>query len=229
MNDSEKFLIVPAAFLIPVVDGLIYLGQRGTPPYQFYFSAVGGKAEKKGKGELWNKPYMIEKLGGHMRVSIYDRVAIEEGRELVVNTALREFWEEAFHDKEFPKLEERVFSDVLKIGLVLDDSKVVPDKKFECLFFLANVHRKDFSLSPRELKDFKPLVQINDESTIAAPTKYALEQLRFLEKIRYDHLQPYVGFNLTSQIPQFKFDRMRFTDMAGSIIAMRDQGIPFTV
>jgi len=224
--------IVRTSFLIPVIDGLIYLGKRGTEPYKGQWSAIGGKVEKTGGPVLHDSPLTIEKRGGSTRISIFDESAIADGRELWFNAAAREFWEEAFHGKPYPKPEDRVFTDVYKIGCVDDSYPEFPNKNYQGLFFLARVNRRDFSLSPRELCDFKPLEKLTCEDQIAQPTRFALTQIYYLCEsglIKGIRAPVYGDFNLDKQIPigLLKFDRYRFTDMPGALVSMREQGIRF--
>jgi hypothetical protein len=197
-----------ASFLIPVIDGEIYLGQRNTQPYKGFFGAIGGKSDPSKSTEL---PHLIEKPGGRLQLSIADRIAQQEGREFPGTTAVREFWEEVFNAS-CP--EEGELTDRLRLGLIVDTA---PDgTAYHCHFHLANVHRKDIHLSQRELSAFLPLRDIPSDR-IFPISQIALEEVRWRCTTRLPNFSAYESLK-HDQIPEFRTLPYRNTGMIGAHI-----------
>lgn len=149
-------------FLFPVIDGELYVGQRGTEPFKGYYGAVGGKNDPK-KTDRFDHKHLIHKLGGHRELSIADKIMIDQGREGLAQTAIREFCEEIFQGIPFPEgFANDDFRYVQRLGVVHhqpDGSETMN----RCYFHIAHVHRKDFCLSSREIHDFRPLRGLSND------------------------------------------------------------------
>lgn len=210
-------------FLIPVVDDKLYVAQRGTPPYQNYWGPIGGKSDAPCEGNPWDKPHQVEKLGGHLVIGIADSIAIEEGREHIQGTVVREFCEEIFSERNFPedfKLED--VTDIKRLGFIADKAMVNGvTHDVHNYFYLARVNRKDFSLSKREILGFKPLEELGREDEIFPIGKLALAQIYISIKERSPpYLQGYEGLvdqiRPIAQRPGFiRPADCRFTSMIG--------------
>jgi len=214
-----------AGFLFPVIDGIIYLGKRGTPPYEGMWGAIGGKAEKTTKPGLITTPIPITKPGGHIDISVFDRIAMNEGRELVLETCVRECFEELFSDKKYP--DDFAPHDVMAaafLGFVIDLDK--QGNEHECNFGIASVTRHDFFPSPRELIGFAPLSEIDPE-TIFPISRIPLVEIKYLWENgmhKYGRCASLSMYNLGAQIPYIHLER-RFTSMFGAAMEMSEQGL----
>src|SRR3989344_2378241 len=98
-------LELETSFMIPVINGDIYLGRRVKEPYKEYWSAIGGKAEPRilPYSQLpWSRPCIREKMGGHKVISRMDEDRLRKGKEVLFETAARELCEEIFPHKKYP-------------------------------------------------------------------------------------------------------------------------------
>ena len=140
--------LIHTAFLLPVIDGELYLGRRGTPPFTGYWGGIGGKADVN-KENPWNKPKLIEKMGGAKVISHVDEFMNAEGLECIASTAVREFCEETFSDRKFPK--DFSENDITNVARVCSINDKFNDAETANYFYLARINRKDFCLNSREL------------------------------------------------------------------------------
>ncbi|MFH1972676.1 MAG: hypothetical protein ABIJ18_04325 [archaeon] len=214
-------------FTIPVINGQIYLGQRGTEPFQGYYGAIGEKVEK-GLSHPFNQRLYKETLGGHLVPSAITRNAELLGEEQPIGSAIRGLCEEVFSDKKFPEdFSEGDFSHPAALGVIVDNYK---SKKQHCHFILLTVNRDDFHLSQRELQSFKPLQDLTLEDKLFPLTKLALLQVAWSAESRHwfylqDH-EHYNGMNLGAQIPDIALtiEEARFTSMIGPVMRYHEQG-----
>lgn len=248
-------------FLIPVVNGQIFLGQRGTPPKEGMYGAIGGKVDSyEGLVSPFSTLHFNIKLGGHTVISIADQFALETNRELPAEAVLREFCEEAFNaqvvypGKEIERDPKRLlYPNDFSEGDIVDlyrlgsfDDRLTPDDPVlnHCWIYIAKVNRADFNLSPRELIDMKPLVDI-DPRQIWPGTKIALTHLKWMfskengggifrqeefpppkylgylsevEKSRMAMMHRYTQLGLEKQISEMKLEERIFTTMIGAIM-----------
>lgn len=205
-----------SSFLIPLLDGRIYVAQRGTEPHKGSYGAIGGKSEpQKAESERLR---LVQTAGEHLKISFSDLHAKSQGREFTLDTAIREFCEEAFSTLNYPSdFKEGDFTDAVSLGWIGD--RIEPFPAFINQFYIGKVNRKDFSFSQREIKDFKPLQEISGNQ-IFPITQAALIQLRYLlsnEKhfTSIPELLPYKSMDLLKQIPDIRLDKIRPTDMHG--------------
>jgi len=223
---------VYVSFLIPVVDGSIYLGKRNTEPYRGLYGAIGGKSETAGKTGFYIFPETMITLGGHTKEKNFDRINAEQGREYGRETAVREFFEEAFSKLRYPRdFTTEDITDVFDLGFIVDTDENIPNTDFCCHFYLGNVHRNDFSLSNRELTDLKPLTQLKPEEIwpmtkmVLTHIKWCYEEALFGSNSRGNYGK-YAKFKLEDQISKnLPLDKFRFTSLSGAVIACREQGL----
>ena len=229
-------------FLLPVVNGEIWLGQRGTKPFKGHYGAIGGKNEYKNedhKQSPFEKPTLITKPGGHQVHSISDQQAKKEGRELLTNTAAREFCEEIFSNLTYPNdFSETDITDMFRLGWIIDytyegknqENKYLVGRNF-CYFFLANVNRTDFSPSPREITNFKPIDDLIETDNIFLLTQLALEQIRYLyEDFKpelWPGMAPYKNFALNKQLPLLNIQERRFNTLFATAIYFSEHNTPY--
>lgn len=216
-----------AAFLLPVIEGKIYLGQRGTNPHQGAFGPIGGKLESFRPDGLWHKPQMITKPGGHQVISLTDLMAQGQGLEFPYGTAIREFSEEVFNGK---TIREGDITDLFRLGFVVDYDTQLPDVEFECYFHMANVHRKDFSLSHRELTSIKPLEDLAETDRLYPLTEILLTHLAYMweagHHATFERFRHFSSFNFLDQIPRtIKISQPRETDMMGAAVYYGKHGL----
>lgn len=214
---------IDTAFLFPVIDDQLYLGQRGTPPFASYWGAVGGKSDVPTENNPWDEPHLIEKMGGAKVICVADRFARRKGREHLQGTAVREFCTEIFSNRNFPRgFEEGDITDIIKLGFVSDVAEVRGEQHdVSNYFYIARVHRKGFSLSPREITGFKPITDLTSEDKLFPIGKIALIQIYYslMERIPpflygyepiLDQIRPIV------ESPGFlRPEECRFTSMMG--------------
>jgi len=177
-------LQVYTAFLFPVVDGRLFVGQRNTPPFEGFWGPIGGKndSRKNVAPSRWDSPKLIEKMGGHKVLSIVDRYSDMIGAEYMQGTAVRECCEELFSDEKFPDdFEDDDFSDVVRVGS-LDDCVEIKGRTVETAnyIYISRVGRTDFSPSPREIAGFKPLTEITSGDRMFPLAKLALAHMHYL-------------------------------------------------
>ncbi|MFC1723083.1 NUDIX hydrolase [Nanoarchaeota archaeon] len=171
--------IIDSSFVIPVLDGQIYLGQRGTEPHKGYWGAIGGKADPDSRPLDERTPRLIVKPGGSYAVSVADRIAMECGLECTIDAGVREFWEEVFSGVLYDP--EKV-TDVVGLGTYMDTNPEMPDAIFDLYFHVAKVHMdpEDVSLSPREILGFKPLEDLDmGQDKIWPGTRAALLHMKW--------------------------------------------------
>jgi len=220
MSGTEPALeikIRKVGFLLPIINGKIYLGQRGTEPFKGYYGAIGGKAEPASERAIHNQPQVIYKPGNHPDISLTDRLAQEEGRELISETSIREFCEEIFSELKFPEeFRKEDITDVYKLGFITDIVPNIPGVENDCYFHIAHVNRTDFSLSPREVTDFRELSKI-DPRKIFPLTRITLNHLQYAmnpsKGVMFDGLIPYEKDELHKQIKRWKNPERKFTAM----------------
>jgi len=219
-DPTKKFRKV--GFIIPVIDGRIWLAQRGTEPYKGFYGAVGGKQEETGR-ILYDTSHTFKGLNDVNRSSIVDEVARTQGKELVSETSLREFCEEMFSNRKFPEdFSREDITNVYKLGFIVDSQASDPVYQNECYFHIAMIHRGDFFPSPREVTDFRDIRDINPER-IFPLTRIALNHLEFTtnpnEGVLFEGLEPYKKFKLYKQIERWNNpewedeENMKFTGM----------------
>ena len=216
----------PACFLIPVLDGEIWLGRRGTEPHKNQYGAIGGKAIEHRDSGLANAPRVIETIGGGSKLSVADRLAQEYGLEWPAETAVREFCEEAFSDQRYPEdFAEGDITNIIQLGGMNDD---ISGRTYHCLVYLATIHRTDFSLSRRELSDLRPLSTVHPE-TIFPLTQLALLHLKYV--LREKAWMPpkwYNGYeseDLERRIPKFEHLEYRPSSFLGAISFFHERGL----
>jgi len=207
-----------ASFLIPIIDGQIYLAQRGTEPHKGLYGAVGGKSDPQKAAP--QRPRLVKLAGGHLKLSFSDFHAHSEGREYTLDTAIREFCEEMFSAKKYPvDFGEEDITEIVNLGWIGD--RIPPFPAFINQFYFGKLNRKDYSPSKREITDFKPIKEIKGEQ-IFPIAQAALIQLSYLtinEKYfkSMPELMPYKEMKLHEQIPEMKVDKMRPGNMHGMV------------
>ena len=223
MSNNIKYRYT--GFFIPIIDGQICLAQRGTEPFKGYFGAIGGKAEynfsqdKSTSPKIFDRPHLITQMGGHVRVSISDRIADYQQRERPSQSAIREFLEEIFSEKKFPEdFSEDDIKDTYNLGTIEDVFLQNPNEIWVNEFIMGKINRVDFSPNTREVMSFKPLEKLTS-GQIFPLTKMALHNLKWM--ITEWHvsdespLKKYDMDKLVEQIPQFKIPYYRRTSMLG--------------
>ncbi|HYD03152.1 MAG TPA: hypothetical protein VEC16_02530 [Alphaproteobacteria bacterium] len=205
------------SFLLPIINGQIYLGQRGTPPFQGFYGGIGGKAEAKSDRYLHNQKQLITTHGGHKKTSLTDIIASQSGLELFSETAIREFCEEIFSKSKFPEnFTKQDITDIYGLGFIRDVLPEEPKTQNICYFYIANVNRTDFSPSPREILNFKSINQI-PLSQIFPLTKMALNHLEYSlnpdNGLSIEKLEPYKKYDLYKQITISRNEERKFTSM----------------
>ncbi|MCF7866352.1 hypothetical protein K9L67_01840 [Candidatus Woesearchaeota archaeon] len=203
------------SFLIPIIDGEIWLGQRGTEPFKEYYGAIGGKVDESTSLDN-NYAQIIKKPGNHKEYSVLDKIALEKQKEFFKKAAVREFAEEIFSKQQFPNdFSNKDITNILKLGVIEDTLLNQPDYRNDCIFYLANINRKDFTPSLREIKNFQPLSKIN-YSEIFPITKIALIDLKYKsKKFKLNFLNDYPK-EIFEKIPDYEIDRPRKTSMLGA-------------
>lgn len=177
-------------FMIPIIDGEIYLGKRGTPPHEGLYGPIGGKAEQGFEG----KPYFIEKLGGHRVPSIADQMANDAGLEGPVASAMREASEELYQTPV-------TWTAIQRIGGISDSYK---DKDTFCRFFAGIPEHGHFNPAPREITDVQPIRNIAPEN-IFLMGRVALLCLQNMVRTNwYPPESATVYRGLQDQIPDFQ-------------------------
>jgi hypothetical protein len=184
--------IINVGFLYPVINGIIYVGQRGTEPQKGLYGPIGGKSETHNPSD---KPY-VKESPAIPHIPRTDLAVKEQNKEYGHVSALREFYEEAFQIE----LINDEISDVFKIGSISDEHNGIATN---CQFYLAKIDREDFNLSPRELHDMKPLqeVSVGELFPMAKLSLFALKKV--LEKGVIKKLENYRDANIKNQIPDF--------------------------
>lgn len=151
---------VAVSLVFPVIDEAIWLCRRGTPPYEGLFSPVGGKIDAKQPSILEDGFHYVTKPGGARVGSVVDCFNNMLGIENTKEAAIRELAEEIFSGRKYPdEFREMDFSDVVRVPFSIVET--FGDTLFRSYIHFARLNRDDFSLSPREVKDFKPITEIN--------------------------------------------------------------------
>lgn len=191
--------LIDVGFLYPVIDGQIYVGQRGTEPYQGFYGPIGGKSESHNPNDL---PY-IKEYPAQPHVPYSDIIAKARNKEFGHASATREFYEEVFQIKTVPW--EEVLN-IFKIGAITDS---FGDKFTNCQFYLAMVTRNSFKLSPRELKNIKALTEINEKELypLAKASLFGLKKA--LAKGVIKKLESYTSLSIINQIPDFDINEIQ--------------------
>jgi len=210
-----------SSFLLPVIDGKIHLGQRGTPPYKGHWGPIGGKSQQAEGTAFWQRPHELTTICGGKKTSIADRIAITLGHEYRGETAVREFCEEAFSLRKYPDdFQEQDITHVHKLGYWKDFHPNHPQKNFVCYVYIATINLHDFSLATRELTELRPLEEIVEPDTALFPmAKVALAHLQYTLSLSgvVEGLEPYVPLQLPAQIPSFRPIPFQPTSMIGAI------------
>ncbi|MFA6253368.1 MAG: hypothetical protein WCV69_03745 [Patescibacteria group bacterium] len=185
--------LIDVGFLYPVIDGQIYVGQRGTEPHQGFYGPIGGKSESYNPND---RPY-IKEYPAKPHIPYSDIMAKARDKEFGHSSAIREFYEEVFQIKTVPWDE---VSNIFKIGAITDTFN---DKITNCQFYLAMIDRNSFDLSPRELTNIRPLEEIKVEELypLAMASLFGLKKV--FAKGVVKKLEPYASLNIISQIPDF--------------------------
>ena len=138
-------------FLLPVINGEIYVGQRGTDPFKGLYGPIGGKSEKaSGPGKF---PRFKPTPAGVWVLAPDCKIAEYEGLEYPTDAAAREFMEEAFQDTDTGCI-----SGMAKIGGINDEYQ---GELINLNFYIANCGRSDFNPSHRELTDIARLQDVD--------------------------------------------------------------------
>lgn len=195
-----------ASFLFSIIDGKLYLGQRNTPPNKGLYGPVGGKADSKSEEE---DNLFLETIGGHQKQYVSHSISEKLGVEYPNVTAIREFFEEIFYQK---KWTEKDVGQIYKLGSLDDKYK---NRDIWLNFYLAEINRNDFDLSPREIMDFKPIEELRDEQ-IYQIAKPALLHIKYLEQ-HYPKNFWFSKYNLSEQIPELLLTRTEIFKMRPSM------------
>ncbi|HTK03697.1 MAG TPA: hypothetical protein VL401_02945 [Alphaproteobacteria bacterium] len=185
--------IVDVGFLFPVINGKLYVGQRGTEPYKDMYGPIGGKSEKHNPHEA---PY-IKDYPAKPHIPSSDVLSEIKDKEFGHTSAIREFYEEAFRVTSVPWSE---VSNIFKIGRIED---LFNGTDTNCQFYLAMIQRGGFHLSPRELQDISPLteIEIHQLYPLAKASLYGLKKA--FDKGIIKKLEPYSLLSVDKQIPSF--------------------------
>lgn len=208
---------IPVSFLFPVINGRLYVSQRGTPPHQGYWGAIGGK--NTNTSHPYNQLHCIEKLGGTKVLCIADSINKKLGLEFCIGAAIREFCEEVFSDKSFPEdFNEKDFTNMHRIGSAID---TFGGREFDCNFVIAQVNRNDFYLSPRELTAFAPLDSkfLGLKDRIWPLSKLALAHLKSM-LCEFKDFYPGYPRCLHEQIPDFNIPKEMVAQHKSSLIGV---------
>lgn len=203
---------VHSSLSIAIRCGKIILAQRSTPPHVGKFSVVGGKSDKADMPYVLTLPKVRTSYDGKLKLSNFDRHALEEGREAPFETAVREFCEEIYGDKKYPDDFEYWANRFQPVRL-----GQVYDPKYRAWMDLSVINvdgRWRFSPSEREIGNIEELVNI-DPADINPVTKIALEELRYRSEngLGFDSRK-----KLHEQIPKFNVPYMH-TFMCGPVMA----------
>lgn len=199
-----------ASFLFPVVDGVLHVAKRMSPPHVGLYGPVGGKPEPAALHT--GSPHYIEKLGGARVRSLADEDAVRLGHEYPSETAVREAWEELFVGRRCCADD---ITDVCRLGMIVDEA--VPGFVFSNYMHIGRLHRADWNLSAREVADIRPVYSL-DADHFFDIAKIALEEIRWraaMSRSSPDFFPAYWSFDLDKQIPHFPFLPYRFTGMVG--------------
>lgn len=194
-----------ANFVFPVIEGLIYVGQRVKPPHPGCFGPVGGRSGSMQENSLWQQPQLMHLPGGLKRISWADYFCKSNGLEYTIDTAVREFCEEIFSDKVFPHdFSSDDVQNSYRFGFIMDNNETAPEiGTYCCYFHIAKIHRTNFSLKLTEISQFKPIVELSAQDVLFPLAKLALEELRaLLEQYGGCYSFPYSS-KLAEQIPEF--------------------------
>ena len=204
--------------IIPIIDGTIYLAQRGSDPYKRMWGAIGGKHESNAPLPKERGIHQVTKQPNRQAVSLIDKIMLSQGQETITETSIREFFEEMFHGRNYPQdFSPDDLTSIYRMGTVYDN--LPNDPKTTALYLhLAKCNRKDFTPSPREITSFKPLSEIEAKEVLIV-TRIGLMHLK--RYIEYGYAQkiagyaPYTDMHLERIIPEYDIEERRVTDMAG--------------
>jgi hypothetical protein len=205
----SKKEIINAVFIIPIINNKVYLAQRNTEPYKNYFGPVGGKIDKLHKNHkdqlFYSDP--IGQIFGNIKLVQKEKELIQQGFENTKLAGFREFCEEIFTDKNYPQdFKENQFEPNLRLFEIIDEN-TVKNKIVKCTVYITKINSTDFSLSKREITQFKPLELIN-ENQIFPMAKVMLYITKYLIEIYPNYIQkgtPIDNFKeLNGKIPEFK-------------------------
>lgn len=214
------------SFLLPVVDGELYLGQRNTEPHKGMWGAIGGKNETAATTAPFARPHYIH-LAGTKFGSVEDKITSIADREPLSETAVREFCEEVFSQSNYhDDIGQTDITDIAQLGFIADVLSSQPNVVNFCYFHIANIHKKDFALSPRELADLRPLSDI-EPTQVYLLTRMALQQVRHVAQVGPGFLPvtPEAYGNAFFQVPEQQFDEFRGTNMPGVFLSYSRRGI----
>jgi 8-oxo-dGTP pyrophosphatase MutT (NUDIX family) len=218
-----------ASFVIPVIDGEVYVGRRVKEPHAGLYGAIGGKAEPYRDGNQWDKPQIIPHISEYSgKIGVVDRLLREKGLEYSLGTAVRELCEEVFSHVDYPDgFVNEDITHLFRLGVVED---VFGGEISECVFYLALVSRNDFCLLETELSSFVPIKDVQADD-IYPLTQVALVGLDYLIKDSIWSVHPvfqhYVQFELEKQIPSFdNVEYYRTTIVGANMNYMSQQSFP---
>jgi len=207
--------------IIPIIDGKIYLAQRGSDPYKGMWGAIGGKHEPNEPLPPDRSVQIVIKQPNRPVISLIDKIMLSEDQESLTETSIREFFEEMFHGKKYPEdVSPTDLTDIHRIGTVEDT--LPGDPKITLLYLhLAKCNRKDFTPSPREITAFKPLSEINAKDILIV-TRIGLMHIKRLFEYnlaqQMEGYAPYIDMHLEKSIPEYTIEERRVTDMAATFL-----------
>lgn len=193
--------VIEVGFVIPIIDGKLFLGKRGTEPQKGKWGAVGGKLENLNlTSAIYSKLFKRKSL--HLDGNVYeknseiDRVA--KNQESILAGALRETAEELFSDdeKNFSESDlKNLFINPVYLGMLKDKYM---GKNILSYFYIVTLNSKlsNLNLSSREIPEFERFSDI-EFSKIWPMTQLALFQL-------YKSLSDNVGFGIPDSSGNFK-------------------------
>lgn len=210
-----------ASLVFPVVNGILYVGKRMKNPKAGFFGPIGGRPDSRSENHLSQMPQLVVKQGGMKQISCTDSVCELLGLEYTNQTVRRETCEEVFYEKKYPNdFSESDITDVIRFGFIMDPNKDYPEiPTYSCDFHIATVNRRDFSLKPDELSDFKPLFCLAPNDRLYPLAGLALFGLAdYLKTSKCLGSIPY-SVNLIKQIPRFDYKTL-INDIRGKFSNM---------
>ncbi|MBI2112663.1 hypothetical protein HYT52_03965 [Candidatus Woesearchaeota archaeon] len=104
----------------------------------------------------------------------------------------------------------------------------VSGRTYHCLVYLATIHRKDFSLSRRELSDLRPLSTVHPEA-IFPLTQLALLHLKYVLREKAwmpsEWWKGYENGGLERKIPEFQHLGYKASSFPGAISCFHERGL----
>jgi len=208
---NESLKLVEPSFLFAIWENDVWLGQRMKIPGIGMYGAMGGKADiAKGKGN----PQYIERMSGVKEITIADKVAEEEGREYSIDAAIREFGEEAFHERNFSPGDVK---HAFRMGFIQEYFPEIPGVRFLCHYHIGLLTRGDFNPKPDEVRSIKPLSKVS-LSQILPVSAFALEHLRWYHSFMENdpNYAPFSHINFTELLKYLPRPQPRFSSLLGA-------------